>query len=123
MNKPYLPLPAGELSLKQAWLIVIFNLLAGLLIFRLTEADAITTTLFCLGLFFGTFYSAPPFRFKGNPITTSIVLPLVILFDSHPFVKKLTNNVMLIIHDRYIYIYIKIIRKKNLGDSTYKCHM
>ncbi|GMN35410.1 hypothetical protein TIFTF001_045014, partial [Ficus carica] len=77
VNKPYLPLPAGELSLKQAWFIVIFNLLAGLLILRLTKVDAITTTLYCLGLFFGTFYSTPPFRFKGNPITASIVLPLM----------------------------------------------
>nr|UUA80539.1 putative prenyltransferase [Morus alba] len=76
VNKPYLPIPAGDLSLKQAWFLVIFNLLMGLLIFPLMGADLITTSIYCLGIFFSTFYSAPPFRFKKYSITASIVLPL-----------------------------------------------
>nr|BBC82716.1 prenyltransferase [Ficus carica] len=77
VNKPYLPLPAGELTLKQAWYLVIFDIVAGLSILRLMNADKITTILYCLGLFFCTLYSAPPFRFKGSSLATVIVIPLI----------------------------------------------
>nr|AJD80983.1 flavonoid prenyltransferase [Maclura tricuspidata] len=77
VNKPYLPIPSGELSLKQAWFLVISDLLAGLLILRLMNADLITTSLYCAGLFLGTFYSAPPLRFKESSFQTSIVNPLM----------------------------------------------
>ncbi|XP_024022019.1 homogentisate solanesyltransferase, chloroplastic [Morus notabilis] len=76
VNKPYLPIPTGELSDRQAWFLVIFYLLSGLLIMWLMNADLITLSLYCLGLFFGTFYSAPPFRFKRYSLATSIFLPL-----------------------------------------------
>lgn len=76
MNKPYLPIPAGELSLKQAWILVIFDLVAGLSILRLMNADIITTSLYSLGLLIAHYYSAPPIRFKRFSLATSILLPL-----------------------------------------------
>ncbi|EXB38147.1 Homogentisate phytyltransferase 2 [Morus notabilis] len=77
LNKPYLPIPAGELSLQQAWFLMIFDVLVGLLILRLMNADLITTSLYCLGLILGTFYSTPPFRFKESSVATVIVIPLI----------------------------------------------
>ncbi|GMN31269.1 hypothetical protein TIFTF001_044561 [Ficus carica] len=76
VNKPNLPIPSGDISVKQAWFFVIFDLLAGLSILRLMNADLITTSLYCLGLFFATFYSVPPIRFKRSSFATSIGLPL-----------------------------------------------
>ncbi|XP_024025065.1 homogentisate solanesyltransferase, chloroplastic-like [Morus notabilis] len=76
VNKPYLPIAAGNLSVKQAWYLMIFYVLAGLLILWLMNADTITTSLYCFGLFLATFYSAPPFRFKISSLATAIVLPL-----------------------------------------------
>lgn len=80
INKPYLPIPAGDISLKQAWFFVIFDVLVGLLILQLTNADLITTSLYCFGLLLSTFYSAPPIRFKGSSIATVILVPLVLIF-------------------------------------------
>ncbi|XP_024021575.1 homogentisate solanesyltransferase, chloroplastic [Morus notabilis] len=77
INKPYLPIPSGELSLKQAWFLMIFSVLTGLSIFQLMKADRITTSLYCFGLLLATLYSAPPFRFKGSSIATAIVIPLI----------------------------------------------
>ncbi|EXC03824.1 Homogentisate phytyltransferase 2 [Morus notabilis] len=76
VNKPYLPIAAGDLSLKQAWFLVIFDVLVGLFILWLMKADVITTSLYCLGLLSGILYSVPPFRFKESPIATLIVIPL-----------------------------------------------
>ncbi|GMN68183.1 hypothetical protein TIFTF001_037242 [Ficus carica] len=77
INKPYLPLSSGELSLKHAWLMMSFGVLSGLLIFRLCNADLISTALYCLGLLLATSYSAPPFRFKGSSLATIMVIPMI----------------------------------------------
>ncbi|GMN39647.1 hypothetical protein TIFTF001_008880 [Ficus carica] len=77
VNKPYLPLVSGELSLKHAWLMMSFGVISGLLIFRLCNADLISTALYCFGLFLATSYSAPPFRFKGSALATTMLLPTV----------------------------------------------
>lgn len=85
VNKTYLPIPARDLSLKQAWFLVIFDLIVSISILWLMNADLITTSLAFLFYFFGTLYSAPPFRFKRSSTATLIVLPLVLLlFSSHP---------------------------------------
>ena len=81
MNKPYLPLVSGELSLKQAWFLMSFGVLSGLLIFRLCNADLISTALYCFGLFLATSYSAPPFRFKGSALATTMLIPMVIILS------------------------------------------
>ncbi|GMN65418.1 hypothetical protein TIFTF001_034485 [Ficus carica] len=77
VNKPYLPLSSGELSIKHAWLVISFGVLFGLLIFRLCNADPISTALYCFDLFLATSYSAPPFRFKGSALATSMLIPMV----------------------------------------------
>lgn len=79
MNKPHLPLPAGKLSLKQAWFITIFSVSTGLSILRLVNADRITTLLYGACVLLATMYSAPPFRLKGNPVATAILIPLVLI--------------------------------------------
>ncbi|XP_024022812.1 homogentisate solanesyltransferase, chloroplastic [Morus notabilis] len=76
INKQYLPVTSGDLSMKQAWFLVIFEVLVGILILRLMNADRITTSMYYLGLLLATLYSTPPFRFKESPVATSIVIPL-----------------------------------------------
>ncbi|GMN75615.1 hypothetical protein TIFTF001_056552 [Ficus carica] len=89
VNKPYLPLVSGELSLKHAWLMMSFGVISGLLIFRLCNADLISTALYCFGLFLATSYSAPPFRFKGSALATTMLLPtVIILLPSNPCILK-----------------------------------
>ncbi|GMN57694.1 hypothetical protein TIFTF001_026798 [Ficus carica] len=73
VNKPYLSLPSGEISLKQAWFLVIFYVVAGLLILSLMNADLITTSIYGLGLLLATMYSVPPFRLKRYSLATSLV--------------------------------------------------
>ncbi|GMN55979.1 hypothetical protein TIFTF001_025090 [Ficus carica] len=77
VNKPYLPIPSGDLSLEQAWLLVIFAVFSGLLILRWMNADLITTSIYCLAILLCTSYSAPPFRFKQSSVATSIVNPTI----------------------------------------------
>ncbi|GMN54043.1 hypothetical protein TIFTF001_023181 [Ficus carica] len=73
INKPYLPIPSGELSLKQAWFLVIFFVVAGLLILLWMKANLITTSIYGLGLLLATMYSVPPFRLKQYSLATSLV--------------------------------------------------
>ncbi|XP_024025092.1 2-acylphloroglucinol 4-prenyltransferase-like [Morus notabilis] len=77
MNKPHLPLPAGKLSLKQAWFMTIFSVSTGLSILWLVNADRITTLLYGACVLLATMYSAPPFRLKGDPVATAILIPLM----------------------------------------------
>ncbi|XP_024018144.1 homogentisate solanesyltransferase, chloroplastic-like isoform X2 [Morus notabilis] len=77
MNKPYLAIPTGDLSLKQAWFLTIFSVIGGQLILWLMNANLITTCSFCLTLLLATMYSAPPFRFKGSSIATLISISLM----------------------------------------------
>lgn len=72
INKPYLPLASGEMSLKTAtWLV-------GLLIVAaLTLALAASPYLFgtvLLSLLIGTAYSLPPFRLKRFPLFASLCI-------------------------------------------------
>ncbi|GMN55985.1 hypothetical protein TIFTF001_025102 [Ficus carica] len=73
INKPYLPIPSGEISLKQAWFLMIFYVVAGLLILSSMNANLITTSIYSLGLLLATMYSVPPFRLKRYSLATSLV--------------------------------------------------
>ena len=88
INKPYLPIPSGEISLKQAWFLVIFYVVAGLLILSWMNANLITTSIYGLGLLLATMYSVPPFRLKRYSLTTSLVNSVVLLFSSCPYLKS-----------------------------------
>ncbi|KAJ6361984.1 hypothetical protein OIU78_002400 [Salix suchowensis] len=76
VNKPYLPIAAGDLSVQSAWLLVIFFAVAGVLIVGLNFGPFITS-LYCLGLFLGTIYSVPPLRFKRFPVVAFLIIATV----------------------------------------------
>ena len=80
INKPHFPIPSGEISLKQAWFLVIFYVVAGLLILSLMNANLITTSIYSLGLLLATMYSVPPFRLKRYSLATSLVNSVVCSF-------------------------------------------
>ncbi|KAL6522358.1 putative homogentisate phytyltransferase 2, chloroplastic [Orobanche minor] len=76
VNKPYLPIAAGDLSEKSAWLLVLMLAASGLLIVGLNFGPFITS-LYCLGLFLGTIYSVPPFRMKRYPVIAFLIIAMV----------------------------------------------
>ncbi|TXG67163.1 hypothetical protein EZV62_008438 [Acer yangbiense] len=76
INKPNLPIVAGELSVESAWLLVIFYAVTGLFIVGL-NGGLFLTCLYSLALFLGTAYSVPPFRLKRfafGPMFTLVLL-------------------------------------------------
>ncbi|KAL0405051.1 UNVERIFIED_CONTAM: putative homogentisate phytyltransferase 2, chloroplastic [Sesamum radiatum] len=76
VNKPYLPIAAGDLSEKSAWFLVLLLAVAGLLIVGLNFGPFITS-LYCIGLFLGTIYSVPPFRMKRFPVAAFLIIATV----------------------------------------------
>ncbi|XP_057982844.1 homogentisate solanesyltransferase, chloroplastic [Malania oleifera] len=76
VNKPYLPIAAGDLSVRSAWFLVLFFAVTGLLIVGLNFGPFITS-LYCLGLFLGTIYSVPPLRMKRFPIIAFLIIATV----------------------------------------------
>ncbi|KAK9986562.1 hypothetical protein SO802_031513 [Lithocarpus litseifolius] len=76
VNKPYLPIAAGDLSVQSAWFLVIFFAVTGLLIVGLNFGPFISS-LYCLGLFLGTIYSVPPFRMKRFPVAAFLIIATV----------------------------------------------
>ncbi|KAI4348826.1 hypothetical protein L6164_009501 [Bauhinia variegata] len=76
VNKPYLPIAAGDLSVQSAWLLVAFFAVAGLLIVGINFGPFIFS-LYTLGLFLGTIYSVPPFRMKRFPVAAFLIIATV----------------------------------------------
>ncbi|KAG7958471.1 hypothetical protein I3843_10G022700 [Carya illinoinensis] len=76
VNKPYLPIAAGDLSVQSAWFLVIFFAVTGLLIVGFNFGPFITS-LYCLGLFLGTIYSVPPFRLKRFAVAAFLIIATV----------------------------------------------
>uniref|UniRef100_A0A1D1YCD2 Putative homogentisate phytyltransferase 2, chloroplastic n=1 Tax=Anthurium amnicola TaxID=1678845 RepID=A0A1D1YCD2_9ARAE len=76
VNKPYLPIAAGDLSVDSAWLLVLLFAASGLLIVVLNFGPFISS-LYCLGLFLGTIYSVPPFRLKRYPVVAFLIIATV----------------------------------------------
>ncbi|KAG8648794.1 hypothetical protein MANES_08G039400v8 [Manihot esculenta] len=76
VNKPYLPIAAGDLSVQSAWLLVIFFAVTGILMVGLNFGPFITA-LYCLGLFLGTIYSVPPFRMKRFAVVAFLIIATV----------------------------------------------
>ncbi|KAF4402401.1 hypothetical protein G4B88_012186 [Cannabis sativa] len=74
LNKHYLGIAAGEVSVKSAWLLVIFYLFSGLIIMGLC-GEPVITALYCLGLFLGTIYSLTPLIKANNPL---LLLPMIL---------------------------------------------
>ncbi|KAK3125481.1 hypothetical protein QOZ80_7BG0605500 [Eleusine coracana subsp. coracana] len=76
VNKPYLPIAAGDLSVQSAWLLVILFAVAGFSIV-VSNFGSFITSLYCLGLFLGTIYSVPPFRLKRYPVAAFLIIATV----------------------------------------------
>ncbi|CAK8571252.1 unnamed protein product [Lathyrus sativus] len=76
VNKPYLPIAAGDLSVQSAWFLVIFFAAAGLLIVGLNFGPFIFS-LYSFGLFLGTIYSVPPLRMKQFPVAAFLIIATV----------------------------------------------
>eukprot|EP01068_Selenidium_serpulae_P008037 Selendium_serpulae@DN4874_c0_g1_i1.p1 len=76
VNKPYLPIPAGKLSVFQAWLLVIWS--TGIAVVFSHWPPSVATRPMRYGTFicllFGVLYSAPPFRFKRYPSLASSLI-------------------------------------------------
>ncbi|CAM0954208.1 unnamed protein product [Alopecurus aequalis] len=76
VNKPYLPIAAGDLSVQSAWLLVVAFAVVGFSIV-VSNFGSFITSLYCLGLFLGTIYSVPPFRLKKYPVAAFLIIATV----------------------------------------------
>ncbi|CAN6439278.1 unnamed protein product [Victoria cruziana] len=76
VNKPYLPIAAGDLSVQSAWILVLCFGIAGLAIVS-SNFGTFITALYTLGLFLGTIYSVPPFRLKRFPVAAFLIIATV----------------------------------------------
>lgn len=76
INKPFLPLAAGEMKQSVAWGIVVTSGLLGLAIVRAFFSRLIFG-LYAFGMSFGALYSVPPFRFKRYPPLAAITISCV----------------------------------------------
>jgi homogentisate phytyltransferase / homogentisate geranylgeranyltransferase len=87
LNKPYLPLPAGELSLRQAqWIVAV---LGGLALLLAASQSVYLLLTVSLALIIGTVYSLPPLHLKGRPVWAAL---------SIAFVRGFVTNVGLFLH-------------------------
>lgn len=89
VNKPYLPIAAGDLSVQSAWLLVIFFAITGLLIVGLNFGPFITS-LYSLGLLLGTIYSVPPFRMKRFPVVAFLIIATVWFVNSRSPIPEIS---------------------------------
>ncbi|XP_021738304.1 homogentisate solanesyltransferase, chloroplastic-like isoform X2 [Chenopodium quinoa] len=76
VNKPYLPIAAGDLSVGSAWVLVLAFAVTGFSIVA-SNFGPFITSLYCLGLFLGTIYSVPPFRMKRFPVVAFLIIATV----------------------------------------------
>ncbi|KAI3688082.1 hypothetical protein L1987_81789 [Smallanthus sonchifolius] len=76
VNKPYLPIAAGDLSVQSAWFLVLAFAIVGVIIVGLNFGQFITS-LYCFGLFLGTIYSVPPLRMKRFPVVAFLIIATV----------------------------------------------
>jgi len=70
INKPYLPIPSGELSIASAWKIVGISLILALLVSSLINKYLFL--IIVISVLIGTFYSVPPIRLKKFPLLASL---------------------------------------------------
>jgi len=75
INKPYLPIAAGDLSLRQGIIIIVASLI-GSLIMGWNASWPLKSTLIGSAIL-GTIYSLPPFRLKRFPQLASLCILIV----------------------------------------------
>ncbi|KAI8475162.1 MAG: homogentisate solanesyltransferase [Monoraphidium minutum] len=76
LNKPFLPVAAGELSKPAAWALVAGLASCGLLI-TATNFGPLISGLYAFGLFLGTVYSVPPLRLKRFALAAFLIIATV----------------------------------------------
>lgn len=76
VNKPFLPVAAGEISPGLAWALVAATGIGGLLMVKAFFSPLIFT-LYCIGMTLGTVYTVPPFRWKNNPLLAALSIAAV----------------------------------------------
>eukprot|EP00878_Enallax_costatus_P039914 GHUV01045853.1.p1 GENE.GHUV01045853.1~~GHUV01045853.1.p1 ORF type:complete len:384 (+),score=94.96 GHUV01045853.1:361-1512(+) len=76
VNKPFLPVAAGDLSPGTAWVLVLGLAAAGLSIVA-TNFGNLITALYGCGLFLGTIYSVPPLRLKRFAVPAFLIIATV----------------------------------------------
>ena len=76
VNKPFLPVASGELSVFAAWAFCAVTALGGAAIVA-TNFGALITQLYCFGLFLGTIYSVPPLRLKQYALPAFLIIATV----------------------------------------------
>ena len=75
INKPYLPIAAGEISVKQAKILVVLSAFFSLVISIMVSFYLSIVVI--LGLLIGTAYSIPKTRFKTKPFLASFSISFV----------------------------------------------
>jgi homogentisate phytyltransferase / homogentisate geranylgeranyltransferase len=75
INKPFLPIPAGRLSLHGAWQIILVGIVICLLAAVQVSLNMTLIMILILGL--GTAYSLPPLRLKRHHITAAFCIVAV----------------------------------------------
>eukprot|EP00879_Flechtneria_rotunda_P014324 GHRR01014964.1.p1 GENE.GHRR01014964.1~~GHRR01014964.1.p1 ORF type:complete len:407 (+),score=144.26 GHRR01014964.1:322-1542(+) len=76
VNKPFLPVAAGDLSPATAWILVLALAAAGLSIVA-TKFGPLITQLYGFGLALGTIYSVPPLRLKRFAVPAFMIIATV----------------------------------------------
>ena len=76
VNKPFLPVAAGELSARAAWVLCVLLAALGLAI-TAANFGGMVTALYTLGIVLGTIYSVPPFRLKRFAVPAFLIIATV----------------------------------------------
>ncbi|EKX48805.1 hypothetical protein GUITHDRAFT_157479 [Guillardia theta CCMP2712] len=76
VNKPFLPVAAGEISKPLAWSLVLGSGVLGLSLVY-TFFSPLIFKLYCFGMFLGTVYTIPPFRWKNNAVLAAFAIAMV----------------------------------------------
>jgi len=76
VNKPFLPVAAGEISKPLAWALVGGTGVLGCAIVS-TVFSTLICQLYLFGMFLGTVYTVPPFRWKNNPVLAAFSIAMV----------------------------------------------
>ena len=76
VNKPYLPIAAGELSLPMARAFCLATAVGGAAIVA-NNFGTLITSLYTFGLFLGAIYSVPPFRLKRFALPAFVIIATV----------------------------------------------
>ncbi|CAN5951078.1 unnamed protein product [Sphagnum jensenii] len=76
VNKPFLPIASGDLSIPAAWVLVLGLAIVGISIVA-TNFGPLITCLYSFGLFLGGIYSVPPLRLKQHAVPAFLIIATV----------------------------------------------